>query len=81
MARYRLERAITAYQHGEADLSAAAHHAGISVYRMMTELEARDITPPMAAQKFKEGLQTLIDAFGGSDALRQTLADLEATSE
>ncbi|MDQ3250180.1 MAG: hypothetical protein M3Q45_13350 [Chloroflexota bacterium] len=32
IAHYRLEQAITAYRQGEADLSAAARFAGVSVY-------------------------------------------------
>ena len=75
LTTYRLAQAINAYQQGETDLSAAAHYAGISVYHMMTELEARNITPPASAQKFRDGLQTLLGTFGGSEALRQTLAD------
>jgi hypothetical protein len=81
IARYRLERAVLAYQQGEADLSATARYAGVSVYRMMTELESRDITPPATAQKFREGLQTLIDTFGGSEALRQTILDFETMTQ
>jgi len=77
MAEFRLEEAITAYQRGEADLSAAARHAGISVYHLMTELQKRDISPPAAAEKFVEGLKTLVEAFGGSDALAQTISEFE----
>ncbi len=77
MSEYRLVEAVTAYQRGEADLSAAASHAGISVYHMMSELERRDITPPAAAEKFMDGLKGLLETFGGSDALRQTLAEFE----
>ena len=71
LTKYRLEAAITLYQRGELDLSAAALHANVSIYHMMTELEQRDITPSATAQKFTAGLQTLIDTFGGSDALQQ----------
>jgi predicted HTH domain antitoxin len=79
MARHRLEKAVTAYRHGEADLNAAAQYAGVSIYRMMTELEVRNITPPASAQKFREGLQTLIDTFGGSDELRQVIAEFDSS--
>ena len=72
---HRLTQALNAYQQGETDLSAAAHYAGVSVYRMMTELEARNITPSASAQKFRDGLQTLFDTFGGSEELRQTLTE------
>lgn len=73
IAQTQLEQAIAAYQRGEADLSAAARHAGISIYQLMTELEKRDIAPPATAQKFAQGLQTLVETFGGSSALQQLL--------
>jgi hypothetical protein len=73
IAQTQLEQAIAAYQRGEADLSAAARHAGVSVYQLMTELETSDITPPAAAQKFAQGLQTLVETFGSSSALQQLL--------
>ncbi len=63
------EEAIRAYANGEVDLSAAARHAGISVYQMMTELQRRDITPRAAREKFLDGLETLAETFGGSEAL------------
>ena len=76
MAAYRLEQAIAAYQRGEADLSAAARFAGISVYHLMTELKQRDIAPPAEVEKFMDGLKTLVETFGGSDALQQTIETL-----
>lgn len=78
IADYQVDRAITAYQRGEADLSAAAAYAGVSVYQMMTELEKRDITPPAAAQKFTQGLKTLLETFGGSPALQQIVTETTA---
>ncbi len=77
MKSYRVEQAIRAYEHGEADLSAAAKFAGISVYRMMTLLKKRDVALPAETEKFIDGLKTLAAVFGGSDALRQTIAELE----
>ena len=74
---HRLERAIAAYERGEADLSAAAKFADVSVYHLMTELEKRDITPPAAAEKLMAGLKTLVETFGGSNELRQTIVELE----
>ena len=78
IADYQLACAVTAYERGEADLSAAAAHAGVSVYQMMTELEKRDITPPAAAQKFTQGLKTLLETFGGSPALQQIVTETTA---
>lgn len=77
IARYRLERAIAAYRRGEADLSAAARHAGTSVYHLMEELKARDIDVEAAREKFLDGLRTLAELFGGSEALNRTLAQME----
>lgn len=51
IARHRLQEAIDAYARGEIDLSAAARHAEISVYQMMTECERRQIAPPAAQDK------------------------------
>lgn len=76
MASYRLENAIVAYERGEADLSAAASAGGISVYHLLTELRQRDIAPPAEAEKFMAGLETLVETFGGSEGLRQTIVDL-----
>jgi len=73
LARYRLEEAIRAYANGEVDLSAAARHAGISVYQMMTELQRRDITPQAARERFLDGLETLAETFGSSEALLRTI--------
>ena len=80
MSTYRLEQAVAAYTRGEADLSAAARYADVSVYQMMTELKRRDIAPPAETEKFVDGLKILVETFGGSEALRQTIADLEHES-
>jgi len=76
LARLRLEEAIQAYANGEVDLSAAARHAGVSVYKMLTELQRRDVAPPVAREKFLDGLETLAETFGGSEALFQTIAQM-----
>jgi hypothetical protein len=39
----------------------------------MTELQQRDIAPPAEAEKFMDGLKTLVETFGGSDALRRSI--------
>lgn len=77
IARYRLEQAIAAYRRGEIDLSAAARHAGTSIYHLLEELKARDIHVEAAREKFLDGLRTLAELFGGSDALNRTLSQLE----
>lgn len=77
IAHYRLEQAIAAYRRGEIDLSAAARHADTSVYHLLEELKARDITPEAATEKFLDGLRNLAELFGGSEALNRTLSQLE----
>jgi predicted HTH domain antitoxin len=42
-------------------LSAAAQYADIRVYHMMTELANRNIEQPAAAEKFVDGLKTLVE--------------------
>ncbi len=74
---YRLEQAINSYQRGEADMQAAARFAGVSVYHLMVELEKRDIASPAVTEKFVDGLKTLVETFGGSQALRETIAEYE----
>jgi len=34
----------------------------------MNELQRRDIAPPTEAEKFMDGLKTLLETFGGSDS-------------
>lgn len=74
----RIEQAVHSYQRGEADMQAAARYADVSIYHLMVELEKRDITPPAATEKFIDGLKTLVETFGGSQALRETIAEYEA---
>lgn len=74
---FLLEQAIQSYQRGEADMQAAARYAKISIYHLMVELEKRDITPPAATEKFVDGLKALVETFGGSQALHETIAEYE----
>jgi hypothetical protein len=80
LANYRLEEAVQAYSRGELDLSAAARHAGISVYQMLNELQRRDITPSAASEKFLDGLATLAQTFGGSESLAHTITAVRTSS-
>jgi hypothetical protein len=41
---------------------------------MMNKLAKRDIAPPAAAEKFVDGLKTLMATFGGSDALQRAVS-------
>lgn len=81
IAKYRLEQAIAAYIHGEADISAAARYAGVSVYWMMKEIEKRNVASPVETEKFVQGLNTLVELFGGSNALRQTIDEFDRTKQ
>jgi len=45
-------------------------------YHMLTELQRRDITPLAAREKFLDGLETLAETFGGSEALSRTIAQM-----
>ena len=74
----KFEQAIQSFARGEVDMSAAARYADVSIYHLMVELEKRDITPPAATEKFVDGLKTLVETFGGSQALAETIAEYEA---
>ena len=81
LAHYRLDEAVQAYSRGELDLSAAARHAGISVYHMLNELQQRDVASPAAGEKLVDGLATLAQTFGGSESLSRTLAAVRLTRD
>lgn len=73
LGRMRLERACTAYERGELNLSGAAHYAGVGVERMMRELTRRGIEHSPTVEQFADGLDTLADLFG-KDELRDVAA-------
>ena len=60
----RLERACTAYERCELNLSGAAHYTGIGVERMMRELTRWGIDHGPSTEQFVDGLETLADLFG-----------------
>jgi hypothetical protein len=74
--RSRLELAIADYTAGELNLGEAAAQAGVSVVRMITELDIRGIDTISPAH-FRASLTNLIDLFGASDELRAALAEQE----
>ena len=76
LERSRLELAVADYAAGELNLGEAAARAGVSVMRMLAELDARGIDTISPAH-FRASLNNLIDLFGGSDELRATLAERE----
>lgn len=74
--RYRLDYAINAYTRGETDLSGAARYAGISVEQMMREMEARGVYINSSVEKFLDGVESLLDMFGGDEAVYRVLAEM-----
>lgn len=64
LSQLRLERACTAYQQGNLNLSGAAQYAGIGVEQMMRELSRRGIEHHPSVEQFADGLETLADLFG-----------------
>lgn len=74
LARYRLDQAIADYAAGEINLGEAALRAGVSVQRLLAELERRGVET-MAPAHFHASVHTLVDLFGGSDELRAALTE------
>jgi hypothetical protein len=77
LAQYRLEQAVADYEGGELNLGEAAHRAGVSIQRLMAELERRgvDRSSPM---QVVQSLETLTELFGASPELRETVQELRA---
>lgn len=74
LARQRLEQSIGDYQTGELNLGTAAGRAGVSVQRMMAELERRGIDLGDEAH-VRASLATLTELFGASPELHQIIAE------
>ena len=74
LSRARLDSAIANYSAGEINLGEAAARAGVNMARLLAELDARGVDTISPAH-FRASLGNLFDTFGGSDALRSTLAD------
>ncbi|MGH2352016.1 MAG: hypothetical protein ACRDJN_10440 [Chloroflexota bacterium] len=79
LTRYRLEQAITAYRDGNVNLGEAAQQAGVSVQRLLTELDRRGVDT-ISPTHFRTSLDNLMDRFGGSPELRAARAELETPS-
>ena len=77
LAQYRLAHAVGAYTSGELNLGEAARRAGVTVARFLAELDRRGIDTITPAH-FHAGLSNLVDVFGGSPELRETLASRAA---
>jgi hypothetical protein len=72
-----VERAVADFESGELNLGQAARQAGVSVERMIAELDRRGIEL-VTPDQFVGGLEHLAETFGGSRALCETIADLRA---
>jgi len=64
----RLEYAIADYSAGELNLGEAAARAGVSVARLITELDTRGVDT-ISPEHFRASLAHLTDLFGGSEKL------------
>ena len=74
LARHRLEQAIGDYEMGDLNLGEAAQRAGVSVQRMMAELDRRGISLG-TEEHVRSSLHTLAELFGASPELRQIIAE------
>jgi len=63
LQRYRLDRAVQFYRHGETDLSGTARYAGVSVQQMMHTLPERAVEYGPSAEDFLDGLEGLARDF------------------
>ncbi len=57
--QYNLESAIRKYAAGKISTGKAAEVAGVSLWEIMDELKARNITNPMTKEEHIEGLKNL----------------------
>ena len=71
LRRYCLDQAIKRYQEGALDLSGAAQAASLSIRELMWELNRRGVDIYGPERRLVEGIGTLAEAFGASDALRR----------
>jgi len=70
-----LEKACLAYANGELNLSGAARYAGIGVEEMMRELRRRGIDCGPSVEQFFDGLEYLLDTFGGDETAYKVLEE------
>jgi len=80
LERHRLDLAIRDFSEGSLNLGQAAHQAGVSVQRLMAQLDRCGV-PDGIESHVLASLGTLVDLFGGSPELRETLATLDAAQK
>jgi hypothetical protein len=74
LAHARLEYAVADYGAGEINLSEAANRAGVSVARLLAELDTRGVDTITPAH-FRASLAHLTELFGSTDELRAVLQE------
>lgn len=79
LARYRLEQVIADYTAGELNLGEAAKQAGISIQRLLAELDRRGVEAVTPAH-FRASLRNLVDLFGGSPEIQAALSEQPASA-
>lgn len=74
LARYRLEQAVADYEAGEINLGEGAGRAGVTVPRLLAELDRRGVDT-IGPAHFRASLANLVSLFGGSAELRAIATD------
>ena len=77
LERYRLDQAIARYESGERNLGQTARDAGVSIYQMIEELDRRGVYRGSGEHVIRS-LENLVELFGGSPELRETIAEAKA---
>lgn len=74
LAHAQLAYAVADYGAGEINLGEAAHRAGVSVERLLAELDTRGVDTITPAH-FRASLAQLTELFGSTDELRAVLQE------
>jgi predicted HTH domain antitoxin len=74
LSRYRLDDAVEQYEAGASNLGQAAHAAGVTVRRMLAELDRRGIHHG-SAEDVMASLENLAELFGGSPEFLDVIAE------
>jgi hypothetical protein len=77
LAQVRLEHAIADYRSGAMNLGELAAHTGMSMPRLLAELDARGVDTITPAH-FRASLGNLAELFGTSDQLKALTAERPA---
>lgn len=77
LARVRLDQAMNDCESGDVSLSDAVRQAGVSLHRLMAELDRRGVEL-VDEEHLASSVETLADLFGGSAALSEAIAQLRS---